>query len=99
MVKKKKKEKKRPDCPHCGTPNPVSYGPRWLCRGCNRQWVKFPVPKITNNPPCPYCGGATHSNGPCYRCKVCGRSTVKIPASPKVSVPVIELYKAKVIKI
>jgi tRNA(Ile2) C34 agmatinyltransferase TiaS len=88
----------RPDCPHCGTPDPMSYGHKWLCRGCNKQWVKFPVPKITNNPPCRFCGGLTNSNGLNYICKVCGKANRKVFVSKGIT-SIQELCMAQIVKI
>lgn len=67
----------RPSCPDCGG-TPISYGIKWACKDCGRQWLKVMrernLPDYAARPACPECG-AHHavSKGSGWECGGCGR--------------------------
>jgi hypothetical protein len=74
---------KRPKCPGCSSPNPVSRGLYWTCRNCLRNWIKHPRGKFRKKlvrPSCSFCGAPSEkvwSDGDKWKCSKCNKTWSK----------------------
>lgn len=80
-----KKLGKRPNCPECKGPDPISRGLYWTCRGCHFSWVKVFRGRSKARgvrPDCIACGanGKEYviSNGDRWICRKCDKVWMKI---------------------